>query len=63
MERVAAEIQAGERGIGKKDFWGYVWRERHRALTCNGLEWQASEGGGEIIEEDKRSASTIPERP
>ena len=61
MERVAAEIQAGERAKGKKDFWGYVWEGApSEALTCNGLEWQASEGGGRIIEEDKTISVNNP---
>ena len=53
LESMAARIQAGERAKGKKDFWGYVWQgAAGEALTCNALEWQASEGGGRIIEQD-----------
>jgi trehalose/maltose transport system substrate-binding protein len=53
LERMAARIQAGERGKGKKKFWGFVWQgAAAEALTCNALEWQASEGGGQIIEDD-----------
>jgi trehalose/maltose transport system substrate-binding protein len=53
LETMAARIQAGERARGKKEFWGFVWQgAAAEALTCNALEWQASEGGGQIIEED-----------
>ena len=52
LEKIATRIQAGERAQGKKNFWGFVWQgARSEALTCNALEWQASEGGGSIIED------------
>jgi trehalose/maltose transport system substrate-binding protein len=48
---MAARIQAGERARGQKDFWGFVWEgASSEAVTCNALEWQVSEGGGPIIE-------------
>ncbi len=51
LERTAARIQAGERRHGQPDFWGYVWEGgAYESLTCNALEWQASSGGGTIIE-------------
>jgi|SRR5579871_2258946 len=54
LESMAAKIQAGERAKGKKEFWGYVWQGASaESLTCNALEWQAAEGGGRIIEEDR----------
>jgi trehalose/maltose transport system substrate-binding protein len=53
LEKMAARIQVGERSKGKKDFWGFVWQgAAAEGLTCNALEWQASEGGGHIIEDD-----------
>jgi trehalose/maltose transport system substrate-binding protein len=62
LEKMAARIQAGERAKGKKDFWGYVWEGApSEALTCNGLEWQASEGGGRIIEEDRTISVNNPQ--
>jgi trehalose/maltose transport system substrate-binding protein len=54
LEKMAARIQAGERAKGEKDFWGYVWQGGvNEDLTCSGLEWQSSEAGGRIIEDDK----------
>jgi trehalose/maltose transport system substrate-binding protein len=51
LEAMAARIQKGERAKGHADFWGYVWPGApSEALTCNALEWQASEGGGTVIE-------------
>ena len=51
LEKIAARIQAGERAQGNRNFWGFVWQGApSEALTCNALEWQASEGGGSIIE-------------
>ena len=53
LEAMAARIQAGERAKGQKDFWGYVWEGgMNEDLTCSGLEWQVSEGGGSIIEQN-----------
>jgi trehalose/maltose transport system substrate-binding protein len=58
LEKMAVRIQAGERAKGKKDFWGFVWSgaitAESEALTGEGLEWQAVEGGGHIIEPDGR---------
>lgn len=51
LESMAARIQAGERAKGHSNFWGFVWQGApSEALTCNALEWQASEGGGTIID-------------
>ena len=52
LERMAEVIQAGERR-SDPNFWGYVWQgAASEGLTCNALEWQASQGGGHIIEPD-----------
>ncbi|MGA8599295.1 MAG: ABC transporter substrate-binding protein [Bryobacteraceae bacterium] len=61
MYTMASRIQAGERGKGINDFWGFVWQGApSEALTCNALEWQASEGGGDIIERDKTVSVNNP---
>jgi trehalose/maltose transport system substrate-binding protein len=53
LEVMAARIQAGERAKGRQEFWGFLWQgAAAEALTCNALEWQAAEGGGQIIEDD-----------
>jgi trehalose/maltose transport system substrate-binding protein len=54
LETMAARIQEGERAKGNNKFWGFIWQGAPaECLTCNALEWQASEGGGRIIEPDK----------
>jgi len=65
LELMAARIQAGERAKAKKakkQFWGFVWQgAATEALTCNALEWQAAEGGGQIIEKDKTISVNNPD--
>jgi trehalose/maltose transport system substrate-binding protein len=62
LEKMSARIQAGERAKGEKDFWGYVWQGGlGEDLTCDGLEWQVSEGGGRIIENNKTISLNNPQ--
>ena len=62
LESMAARIQAGERAKGKKQFWGFVWQgAADEGLTCDALEWQASDGGGRIIEEDRTISVNNPQ--
>jgi trehalose/maltose transport system substrate-binding protein len=51
LEAMASRIQKGERAAGAKDFWGFVWQGAiSEALTCDAIEWQASNGGGNIVD-------------
>jgi len=62
LEKMAARIQAGERAKGNNDFWGYVWQGGiNEDLTCSGLEWQFSDGGGRILEDDKTISVNNPQ--
>jgi trehalose/maltose transport system substrate-binding protein len=61
LEAMATRIQTGERANGNKDFWGFVWEGApSEALTCNALEWQVSEGGGTILDEQGRVTVNNP---
>lgn len=54
LEKMAFHIQERERAAGDNNFWGFVWPgAADEGLTCLGLEWQASEGGGRIIEANR----------
>ena len=62
LEKMATRIQAGERAKGEKDFWGYAWQGGvTEDLTCSGLEWQISEAGGRIIEDDRTISVNNPQ--
>jgi trehalose/maltose transport system substrate-binding protein len=59
LEQQARVIQDGERANGNKQFWGFLWQgAASEALTCNALEWQMSQGGGQLIEPDGSLRST-----
>ncbi len=50
LEEMANTIQEGERAEGNQDFWGYVWQgNAYEGLTCDALEWVASNDGGTIV--------------
>jgi trehalose/maltose transport system substrate-binding protein len=63
LERMAARIQAGERAKGREDFWGFVWAGvRSEPLASIALEWQASEGGGTILENGRITVNNASAR-
>jgi trehalose/maltose transport system substrate-binding protein len=53
LQAMATDILAKERARGNESLWGFVWPgAADESLTCVALEWQASEGGGSIVERD-----------
>lgn len=53
LEAAAQTVMDGERAKGNPDFYGFVYQANaYEGLTCNGLEWQVSNGGGTIIDPD-----------
>jgi len=55
LAAAARRIQDGERAAGRPRMWGFVWQGRaYEGLTCDALEWIASQGGGHIVEPDGR---------
>ncbi|HOI63207.1 MAG TPA: ABC transporter substrate-binding protein [Mesotoga sp.] len=54
LENAAKIIQEGERKTNP-DFWGFVWQgNAYEGLTCDALEWLASNDAGTIISPDKK---------
>jgi trehalose/maltose transport system substrate-binding protein len=52
LTEMATVIQEGERA-SNPDFWGFVWQgNSYEGLTCDALEWVASNNGGSIISPD-----------
>lgn len=58
----ARKIQAAERAAGRAKLWGFVWQGRaYEGLTCNALEWVASNGGGAILDATGRITIDNPQ--
>lgn len=54
LEKAARAIQEGERK-DNANFWGYVWQgNSYEGLTCDAIEWVASNDGGAIVSADKK---------
>jgi trehalose/maltose transport system substrate-binding protein len=53
LTETARRIQEAEREKGNTRLWGFVWQGRaYEGLTCNALEWLASQNGGRIVDDD-----------
>jgi trehalose/maltose transport system substrate-binding protein len=51
VEEAARTVMDGERQAGNNGMWGIVFQARaYEGLTCNGLEWIHSFGGGTIVD-------------
>ncbi|MBC8171071.1 MAG: ABC transporter substrate-binding protein, partial [Anaerolineae bacterium] len=62
LEIAARTIQEGERAEGNAEFWGYLWQGKlGEPTTVNALEWQASNGGGRIINAEGEIEVNNPE--
>lgn len=49
----AKELQDKVRAEGNDRMWGYVYQGKaYEGLTCNGLEWINSHGGGTIVDDE-----------
>lgn len=58
LAAAAKQVMAGERAAGAKDFQGFVFQAKaYEGLSCAALEWVASFGGGEVV--DQTGAITI----
>jgi trehalose/maltose transport system substrate-binding protein len=61
LAEMAKKIQDGERAAGKPDFQGFVFEGKaSESLTCKGVEWIYSFGGGTVIGPDKKVTINNP---
>jgi len=57
----ATRIQRAERAAGGTRLWGFVWQGRaYEGLTCDAIEWLASQGGGTIVDASGRITVNNP---
>lgn len=53
LSATAKELQDKARAEGNDRMWGYVYQGKaYEGLTCNGLEWIHSHGGGTIVDDE-----------
>ena len=61
LSETAKEIQDKERAAGNASMWGYVYQAKaYEGLTCNGLEWIDSFGGGALVADDGKLTVNNP---
>lgn len=61
LEQMAARIQEGERQTNRR-FVGFLWQGyTYEGLTCDALEWQSSQGGGNFLDEEGHPHVNTPE--
>lgn len=62
LTATAGRIQQAERAAGAPRMWGFVWQGRaYEGLTCDALEWLASQDGGTIIDSGGRITVNNPQ--
>jgi trehalose/maltose transport system substrate-binding protein len=62
LTETAKAVMDGERQAGNGQMQGYVWQGRaYEGLTCNGIEWVASYGGGTIVQPDGKISINNPQ--
>ncbi len=53
LTETARAVMDAERAEGNSGIFGFVWQgAAYEGLTCNALEWVASNGGGQVVEPD-----------
>jgi trehalose/maltose transport system substrate-binding protein len=53
LTETAQAVMDAERADGNGGIFGFVWQgAAYEGLTCNALEWVASNGGGQVVEPD-----------
>ncbi|WP_424450046.1 ABC transporter substrate-binding protein [Plasticicumulans lactativorans] len=62
LAATAKKIQDGERAAGNEKMQGFVFQGKaYEGLTCNGIEWLGSYGGGTIVDPDGKISINNPQ--